>query len=167
MDDNMETGSMTTKSLALRLLPGVLLCIVLVVLMAGGWIPTRTHVTKTDAAIDQVPAVAAPPPVVAPTPDPGEPPEREPKPEEPATPVDLSATQAAVEILAALRRVPPPAAPRQRKRAPAPPIVLAPLPVAPVDPGPAAAGPRWPTYVSRLRDDSPPWWRLGFREGGE
>ena len=34
---------------------------------------------------------------------------------------------------------------------------------APADPGPAAIGPRWPTYVSRARSDTPDWRGVVFR----
>lgn len=156
---------MTMKSLALRLLPGAMLCAVLAILMAGGWLPTRKKPPAPEVTKVDVPPVAQPEPVpdpadaLAPAVDEPTPPTLDPEPE------PVSHALAAMDLIAKMRAAPPAFKPKPVKRSPAPPAVVVPLPI--VDPGPAPTGPRWPTYVVRLRDDALPWWRLGFREGGE
>lgn len=158
---------MTMKSLALRLLPGALLCVVLAILMAGGWLPTRKKPPVSEVTKVEVPPVAQPEPVPEPAGEPAPiveeptPPTSDPEPE----PEPVSHALAAMDLIAKMRAAPPASKPKTVKRSPAPPAVVVPLPI--VDPGPAPTGPRWPTYVVRLRDDALPWWRLGFREGGE
>ncbi len=159
---------MTIKSIALRLLPGALLCAVLAILMVGGWLPTRKKPTLPEVAKVEVPAVVLPEPVPEPAPAPEPIIEAAPAPPDPE-PEPVSHALAAMDLIAKMRTAPSAPKPKTVKRSPAPPphqvVVMAPLPM--VDPGPAPTGPRWPTYVVRLRDDALPWWRVVFREGGE
>lgn len=156
---------MTIKSIALRLLPGALLCAVLAILMAGGWLPTRKKPSVPEVAKIDVPAVVLPEPVPEPDPPPQPIIEEAPAPPDPE-PEPVSHALAAMDLIAKMRTVPSALKPKTVKRSPAPPVVvIAPLPI--VDPGPSPNGPRWPTYVVRLRDDALPWWRVVFREGGE
>lgn len=153
------------RAILLRLVPGTVFVTGALLLVASGWLHTAPPALTPPAAI-VVTAETPPDPGHAETP-------AIVLPAEPAP--DLQAALAELEPLPDLRPLliaepakpdPPPPPPPPRRRAPVQ-IAVA-LPIERPPPPPDASdvvGPRWPTYLVRLREVVSDWRITAFREG--
>lgn len=134
-----------------RLIPGILACAAIAAVMALGWHKTTPQPRPIQQAQEAAPIVVASiPPADQETP--------------PGASVALPALPELPPMpeITALATPPPPIDPKpavvQPTRRPPPKVATPPTP-APEPDLPAATGPRWPTYMVKLRELAPPDWR--------